>query len=276
MRIWRGVRLDDRTANMMDEVAELSGPIYINPTQGSYSTSVGASGGTHAGGGAIDLMHSSWSKADYDRVVFLMRKVGFAAWHRTPQQSNWPRHVHGIAVQKLGKSHRGVLSYSAHGQVVAYYEGRNGLASQAKDDGPRRFVGTTWEKYKAEEAEMVNAYKYWYGGKASKPQKLTSSYTRLTGSKYDPKIKGLDFRLCYINASDIQGSGFLRIRAVRADGDKTAYHDYPLTGQGDQLITHVYFEDRGLDGPTYFEVKGRGGVTATLTTRYSKCAAVRR
>ena len=162
--------------------------------------------------------------------------------------------------------------------MYSYYEGRNGLASGEKDDGPRRFVGQTWEKYKIGEAEKMSAYKYWYGGKPSKPQTLTTKYTRLTGSKYDPKVaKGLDLRLVYINVSDIKGSGFLRIRAVRADGDKTAYHDYPLTGQGDQLITHVYFEQRALDGPLYFEVKGRCGVTsATLTTRYSKAGVIRK
>lgn len=144
---WRGVTLDKRTADMMTELARISGPIHINPTQGSFSGGVSASAGTHDGCGAVDLMHPSWSVADYDTVVGLARKIGFAAWHRTPQQSNWPRHCHLIAVQPGGKGDRGCLSSGAYSQVIDYYEGRNGLASRAPDDGPRQFVGMTWEKY---------------------------------------------------------------------------------------------------------------------------------
>jgi peptidoglycan hydrolase-like protein with peptidoglycan-binding domain len=29
--------------------------------------------------------------------------------------------------------------------VVDYYEGRNGLANSGRDDGPRQWVGVTWE-----------------------------------------------------------------------------------------------------------------------------------
>lgn len=138
---WRGVTVDDRTAKMLDELARLSGSILIHPTQGSYSTGGGASAGTHAGGGAVDLMHPSWSTKDYDKVVRLARKIGFAAWHRTPQQSNWPRHVHMIAVGCKD------LSDGARAQVVAYKAGRNGLANGGPDDGPRDYVDVTWEKY---------------------------------------------------------------------------------------------------------------------------------
>lgn len=149
--VWRGVTVDTRTAAMLDALAALTGDIYINPTQGSYSGSVSASAGTHDGCGAVDLMHPSWSVDDYDTVARQSRRVGFAAWHRTPQQSNWPRHVHAIAVQPGGRDDRGCLSSGAHQQVADYYAGRNGLASNAPDDGPRQFVGTTWETYQREE-----------------------------------------------------------------------------------------------------------------------------
>lgn len=131
---------------------------------------------------------------------------------------------------------------------------------------------------KEDEVASTDAYKYWYGGKPSKTQTVKGSYERLTLSKYDPKIGGLDIRMIYVNVGKVEGSGFLRIRAVRADGDKSAYHDYPITGQGDQLITHVWFENRSKgDGPTYFEAKCRGGlVSVVLDTRYAKCAVVRK
>jgi hypothetical protein len=124
----------------------------------------------------------------------------------------------------------------------------------------------------------VSAFKYWYGGKPKTPQTITTKYSRLTSSKYDPKIGGLDIRMIYVNVSNIVGTGFLRIRAVRADGDKSAYHDYPITGKGDQLITHVWFESRAKgDGPTYFQAKCRGGLKSVrLSTRYAKAAVVRK
>ena len=147
---WRGAYLDDRTAAMMEEVARLCGPnVNVRPTQGSYSGGVAASGGTHDGGGAIDLagQDAGMDGAERRTIRDNMRRVGFAAWERTPAQSDWPYHLHGIAVQPGGKGDRGCLSSGAHGQVIDYYEGRNGLASGAPDDGPRDWVGVTWETY---------------------------------------------------------------------------------------------------------------------------------
>jgi len=146
---WRGVTLDVRTAAMMDEVAHLAGDVYVRPTQGSASGGVAASAGTHDGGGAIDIagQDPGMTQAHRDIIETAGRQVGFAMWIRTPDQSNWPWHIHGIAVQPGGKGDRGVLSSGAHGQIIDYYEGRNGLASGAADDGPRDWVGTTWETY---------------------------------------------------------------------------------------------------------------------------------
>jgi hypothetical protein len=152
---WRGVTLDDRTALMMDEVVRLcGGDVNIRPTQGSYSGGVSASGGTHDGGGAIDLAGQDSGMTQYDRELIRNagRSVGFAMWIRDPSQSDWPWHIHGEAVQDGGKYDQGCLSSGAHGQVVDYYEGRNGLASGAPDDGPRDYVGITWETYTSEAA----------------------------------------------------------------------------------------------------------------------------
>jgi hypothetical protein len=148
---WRGVLLDTRTADMMDEVVRLCGPdVIIRPTQGSYAGGgVQASAGTHDGGGALDLagQDAGMTGAMRNTIRDAQRQVGFASWVRSPSQSDWPWHIHAEAVQPGGKYDQGCLSSGAAGQVVDYYEGRNGLASGAPDDGPRDWVGVTWETY---------------------------------------------------------------------------------------------------------------------------------
>lgn len=146
---WRGVQLDARTAAMMDRVAALVGSgVPVHPSQGSWSGAQ-ASAGTHTGCGAVDLTRATAAQCDV--IVAEARRVGFAAWHRTPEQADWVRHCHLIAVQPGGKQDRGCLAAAAHRQVIDYYEGRNGLASRAKDDGPRQHVGVTWETYQQQQ-----------------------------------------------------------------------------------------------------------------------------
>jgi hypothetical protein len=151
MTYWRGAYTDDRTAAMLDGLVSLLSPAVgakVRPTQGSYAGGgVQASAGTHDGCGAVDLagQDAGMTQTDREQIEAAGRRVGFALWIRTPDQSDWPWHLHGIAVQAGGKWDQGCLSSGAHGQVVDYYEGRNGLASGAPDDGPRTWVGTTWE-----------------------------------------------------------------------------------------------------------------------------------
>ena len=140
MTNWHGVTLDARSAAMMDEVERLCAGIVIDPTQGSWS-GADASAGTHSGAGAIDIAAANLPQSHRDRIVYEMRRVGWAAWCRTPYQSDWPWHIHGVACAEPG------LSGPARDQEQDYYAGRNGLANGAPDDGPRDFVGTTWEAY---------------------------------------------------------------------------------------------------------------------------------
>jgi hypothetical protein len=128
---------------MLDEVAANVGDIYLQASQGSYNRGgVAASAGTHDGGGAVDIKVSHLSGHERQIIVREMRRVGFAAWLRTPAQSNWPYHVHAIAIGQAD------LSSGARAQVEDYKRGRNGLARHDRDDGPRDFVNVTWEKYK--------------------------------------------------------------------------------------------------------------------------------
>lgn len=143
---WRGVQLDARSAAMMDEVVRLCPGIDIQPSNGSWS-GYGPSAGTHAGAGAVDIKAAGLTPLERSEVVESMRVVGWAAWLRTPYQSDWPWHIHGVAVGCPG------LSSAAADQVADYRQDRNGLASNLRDDGPRTWpvvVGRTWEEYRAQ------------------------------------------------------------------------------------------------------------------------------
>jgi len=136
----RGVLLNNRTVEML-EVAEMHwlrsfAPLVL--TQGSYSTSVSASGGTHDGGGALDVRARDLTRSQIDSVVSALRKQGFAAWHRTPSQGDWPEHIHAIAIGDKE------MSPAAKQQVVDYKNGLNGLANKGADDGPK----VTWTEYR--------------------------------------------------------------------------------------------------------------------------------
>ena len=132
MATWGGVRVDPRTSLMLDEVDRLT-TATIRPTQGSYSTSVGASAGTHSGGGAVDLSTRGLAGIDKSNLIRALRTVGFAAWIRPYRAGVWAEHIHAIAIQPGGRNDRGVLAPSAHRQVQAYYDGRDGLAANGQD-----------------------------------------------------------------------------------------------------------------------------------------------
>jgi hypothetical protein len=100
--------LNARTLWMLQQaVALYSGPgDLMRVTQGSYTTGVADSFGTHAGGGAVDLSirHPSepgtvlWDEAD--AMVLALRRAGFAAWYRAPGAlgPGSPAHIHAIAI----------------------------------------------------------------------------------------------------------------------------------------------------------------------------------
>lgn len=143
---WRGKKFDPQTREMLIEVDKLVGPdVQIKPTQGSYSSGVAASGGTHSGGGAVDLSVAALSPTQIDIVVFLLRRVGFAAWHRSPSEGPWGAHIH--AIDKTAAD----LSPQARSQVVAYGNGKNGLANGRADKHKalRAPVSATWQSYTA-------------------------------------------------------------------------------------------------------------------------------
>lgn len=139
---FEGHNLDARTRDMVIAARVVcKAPLEI--TQGCYNAGgVAASAGTHDGGGAVDIRAKTLSAAQIKEAVNILRKVGFAAWHRTEAQGNWVEHIHCIAVGCPD------LSTGAKSQVNDYKANRNGLANKRADDGPRTWVAWTWEKYK--------------------------------------------------------------------------------------------------------------------------------
>ena len=96
-----GVTMNVRTRELLQRAEKysraLGGPSRLALSQGSYHPGVGASAGTHDGGGAIDVRIGSYSRATADKVVKALRMAGFAAWRRGVNDG-LPPHIHGIAI----------------------------------------------------------------------------------------------------------------------------------------------------------------------------------
>lgn len=96
-----------------------------------------ASGGTHATGGAFDILDLP---GEHD--LWVARQMGAdATWSRTEKQGFMP-HIHGVLT---GCPHNGPAAY----QIDAVRAGFNGLGRGgrgAPDDGPRPLSGRTWRQ----------------------------------------------------------------------------------------------------------------------------------
>lgn len=109
----QGKWLDSDTASRI--TAGLGDAYRLN--QGSWSTAVSASAGTHAGSGVADLtpIGIGWIDAESR-----LRRAGLIAWFR-----NWPGNLH----IHLVNAHVDGLSPSALNQVSAWNRGEDGLGS---------------------------------------------------------------------------------------------------------------------------------------------------
>jgi putative peptidoglycan binding protein len=121
---WRGHTFDRMTiAAILAAEQRLGFQVVI--TQGSYNTTVDASGGTHDGSGALDI---HFDPATSDKIVLAFRQTGFASWRRF-KNSDWPDHVH---CELLDDPH---ASDQAKSQWAAYRRGEDALGGD--DLGPR-------------------------------------------------------------------------------------------------------------------------------------------
>jgi hypothetical protein len=141
---YRGVTLNKRTAAAVIQAQRLYGRAFNSIPQGSYHATTSQSAGTHDGGGAIDVFDS-----DLDAVQRVMRKVGFAAWHRTLLPGVWDPHCHAIM---LGDKE---MSSEARQQVTDYSNYIDGLAGHDTPDN-------TWHPFpKGDNPKPVFDYPQW-------------------------------------------------------------------------------------------------------------------
>jgi hypothetical protein len=139
---FRGKTLNQRTVEMLEE-AERNLGFNLRVTKGCYLPEDPKSARTHCGGGAADLSVKKLKAGQKKQAVLQLRRVGFAAWHRT--QAIFVEHIHVIAAGDRD------LDPQAQEQVDSYRKRGNGLhgKSKAPDDGPGGYRLMTFEKYKA-------------------------------------------------------------------------------------------------------------------------------
>lgn len=140
---------DDRTAAQLREMQRMGSKHFLY-AQGSYSNG-SKSAGTHSGGGAVDIRVVNMNAKERIETVRDGRTVGMAIYYRTIAYNRdgsllWGPHIHGVSIGCPD------ASPSAKAQMVSYKNGRNALASNAKD--PHAALGikpTTWEQYLAKQ-----------------------------------------------------------------------------------------------------------------------------
>ena len=108
-----GKYTDPETACMIREVQRKARHAVLI-AQGSGSTSVSASGQTHAGpGGVVDMRTVPLTRKQKMDQLIASRQVGFAAWIRPYVEDLWGEHEHAVAI---GSKY---LSSAAEQQVQA-------------------------------------------------------------------------------------------------------------------------------------------------------------
>lgn len=129
-----GHTVDNLTAAALEAATKEFSPGF-RIMQGSHNPGgVAASGGTHDGGGVIDVEPTD---GDWEGAVAALRKIGFAAWIRNLPgygQAGDGAHIHAVLI---GDEQ---LSPNAQLQVQSYLNNDDGLEGSRPDDGPRDFI----------------------------------------------------------------------------------------------------------------------------------------
>ncbi len=140
---FRGGLMNVRTKVMLQRAEtyakQMGVPMPVFIVQGSYSNGVSASGGTHDGGGALDIRSRHLSVANVKKLVKALRMAGFAAWSRGYGKDSFDPHIHAIAIGDRQ------LSGAARNQVAEYFRGGDGLVGSAGDGDAE--VGRPWPKW---------------------------------------------------------------------------------------------------------------------------------
>ena len=146
---WRGKKFDNRTVSAVKwaearyiSVAPRKRRRFVI-VQGSYNASVDVSGGTHDGGGSLDISTAGMNEKQKHAVVWWMRKAGFACYlRRTLRRPNgtlvWGEHIHAVLLW-----HR-TASPAAKDQMQSYLNHRDALATNGPDPYRRPKVQHRW------------------------------------------------------------------------------------------------------------------------------------
>lgn len=178
---WDGHTVDYMTAAALEAAkAEFGGDLHM--MQGSHNDGgVAASGGTHDGGGVVDL---SVPDGNWEGAVNALRKIGFAAWVRNVPgygQAGSGAHIHAVLI---GNEQ---LSPQAQTQVNSYLNNDDGLVGSRPDDSTREYVNNrfTWG-----DAQQLEQKKLRQGNNAAvrRAMKLVGLPHKWGGKDYD----GLD------------------------------------------------------------------------------------
>ncbi|WP_345528390.1 glycoside hydrolase family 25 protein [Nocardioides endophyticus] len=176
------------------EAAERRLGYRLTVVQGSYNPGgVRQSGGTHDGGGVVDLL--AW---DWRRKVRVLRSIGFAAWYRPAISGLWGAHIHAVLID------HGKLSASAAAQVASYRAGRDGLKGNRADTFWRPSPIPVFDYPPPVEEAIPDA--------EPTPDKKPEVPEGPTGAAYPPKR-----RLDGVDTSHYQG-GRVDLKAARAEG----------------------------------------------------------
>jgi hypothetical protein len=157
--LWRGRRVCKHSVPKLNAWAALTGAIYLRPIQGCYSTSVGASAGTHDRGGVYDIEADGLSLADYRMVVNAGRKaflVTFGRW--------WSgnHHVHLIDPECPD------LAPEAEAQMEQFRRRETGLVGLDLDPWDRSTADAMLRAYDGRAAKRPRTYTIPKGGTLAK------------------------------------------------------------------------------------------------------------
>lgn len=213
-----GKRVNVRTANMLKRAEQRLGH-NLRVIQGSYNAGrVGASAGTHDGGGALDISTNGLSEKTKFEAVKQLRMVGFAAWLRRASEGPWTEHIHAIAIGDPE------LSSGAQHQVNEYYAGRNGLANRRSDPHWRPSPIRKWPVPMPAISEGRLQYQY-----------------RATKKRSVPAVKKIQYLMNYRMGTDLKVDGIFgnqtkaaykrwedRVNAPVSDGIPGRYSLYEL------------------------------------------------
>lgn len=222
------------------------------------------------------------ANAAYDKVIASGRY-----WRGTPPKG-------ALVLWRYGKFGHAAIMYGANKIVTTDPEGKPGGVGIEAIDYPMKWgakrTARIWTdqyagtRFTVGEADMDN-YTYKYLGKPTGTQTVGRKYVTLQKSKYDPPHAGWESTLVYLNLNSVKfkagkSAGAVRVRIVRANGDKTAYHDNVVhvgaLDDGGTLLTYTYWE-AGDGQPTHVELKCIGGLeSVVLGTRYTKKCVVRK